>query len=227
VHAAAHGYDRSMRSWSPGCVLALCAAAAFSLVACGGDRDDNAPATVTAAATSSATTEATAVPTAAASPTNEATASPTVTTPAETGEPVASTASIPQSELSMVEFAVDGVDAGTLGLEVPSRDEYSVGLSGRTELGERGMLFDYGVPDHTGPFWMKDTHYDLDIAFVGGDARIVTIRHMEAESLDLVESDAPYQWAIEAPSGWYEARGIGVGAEVRFQFDTPSVLGTP
>lgn len=194
--------------------------AALSLAACSSDGADRARMTVapTEAAT---TTDPALVP-----PVPPAPSTPGAQPPAS-GEPVASTAAIPEDELPVVEFAVGGVIIAALGLEVPPREEYGIGLSGRTTLGERGMLFDYGVPDHLGPFWMKNTHVDLDIAFVGADARIVAIRQMEAEALDLVESGAPYQWAIEAPSGWYEAHGIEVGAEVLFRFDTPSALAAP
>ncbi|MEZ4502613.1 MAG: DUF192 domain-containing protein [Dehalococcoidia bacterium] len=183
------------------------------LAACGSSSDD-APRTAVAGGP---TIEVTATE-AGASPS----ASPTIE--ASSGEPVASTASTPVEELGVVEFVDGDAVLGSLPLEVPPREEYGIGLSGRARLGERGMLFDYLEPNHEGPFWMKNTHVDLDIAFVGGDGRIVSIRQMEAESLDLVYSEAPYQWAIEAPFGWYEDRGIVVGTEVHFLFDTPSAL---
>jgi uncharacterized membrane protein (UPF0127 family) len=183
---------------------------------CGGGTSNDAPMTVVA-------TPATEAASIAPAPTS---ASP----PATSNEPVASTASTPVEALGVVEFVAAGALPGSLPLEVPPPDEYTIGLSGRYELGERGMLFDYGEPTHEGPFWMKNTHVDLDIAFVARhgdgdrDGRIVTIRQMQAESLDLVYSEAPYQWAIEAPLGWYAARGIEVGAEAHFLFDTPSAL---
>ncbi len=78
------------------------------------------------------------------------------------------------------------------------------------------MLFDYGRTGIDGPFWMKDTHIDLDIAFVDGNQVIVAIRTMRAESLDYVYSSAPYRSAIEAPAGWYRAHGVQEGDSVRY-----------
>jgi len=201
---AVTGYDPAMRF-----VATVALAAAVFLVACGGPNDGASRTPVAGGPTIGATSTATASPAATST----------------SAEPVASTAATPVEALDVVEFVDGATVLGSLPIEVPPREEYSIGLSGRSELGERGMLFDYGEPNHEGPFWMKNTHVDLDIAFVGGDGRIVSIRQMQAESLDLVYSEAPYQWAIEAPLGWYEDRGITVGAEVRFLFDTPSALG--
>jgi uncharacterized membrane protein (UPF0127 family) len=139
-------------------------------------------------------------------------------------EPVASTASIPLERLPVAEFESNGRVAARLPVEVLPQGEFSVGLSGRTSLGERGMLFDYGKPGQEGPFWMKGTHIDLDIAFIDEQLRIVSIRTMRAESLEYTYSAAPYRSAIEAPAGWYAAHGIREGDTVRY---VPGVLPTP
>jgi uncharacterized membrane protein (UPF0127 family) len=139
------------------------------------------------------------------------------------GELVASTAKVPTEQLDTVEFLdPSGAVIARLPLEVPPSEEYTIGLSGRRVLGDRGMLFDYGRADYDGAFWMKNTHFDLDIAFVGADRRIVAIKQMRAESLEHVTSPSPYQYAIEAPYGWYGTRGIEAGDEVRFGFTPPS-----
>lgn len=131
-------------------------------------------------------------------------------------EPVSSTASIPVDRLPVAEFVAGGRAIGRLPVEVLPVGEFSVGLSGRTALGERGMLFDYGKPGQEGPFWMKGTHIDLDIAFIDEHNRIVSIRTMKAESLDYVYSSAPYRSAIEAPANWYASHGIHEGHLVRY-----------
>ncbi len=131
-------------------------------------------------------------------------------------EPVASTASIPAERLPVAEFVADGRVLARLPVEVLPHGEFSVGLSGRMALGERGMLFDYGSAGQDGPFWMKNTHIDLDIAFIDDQNRIVSVRTMQAESLDYVYSSAPYRSAIEAPAHWYASRGIREGHTVRY-----------
>lgn len=160
---------------------------------------------------STAPTAAAYVPTAAAS---TVAAPRTPGTPG--GEPVSSTASLPTTALPTAEFVSSDRVVARLPVEVLPEGEFSIGLSGRRELGERGMLFDYRRGGIDGPFWMKDTHIDLDIAFVDGNQVIVSIRTMRAESLEYVYSSSAYRSAIEAPAGWYAAHGVREGDSVRY-----------
>ena len=154
-------------------------------------------------------------------------ATPSATAVGATAEPVASTASIPPERLPVAEFlrANGSGEPPRLAIEVLPHGEFTIGLSGRRVLGERGMLFDYGAPGQEGAFWMKNTHIDLDIAFVDEGLRIVSIRTMRAESEEFVRSSAPYQSAIEAPAGWYAAHGVHEGDRVRYV--PPAVPPTP
>ncbi len=106
-----------------------------------------------------------------------------------------------------------GADGQTYSLpvEIPPRSEYGIGLSGRYELEGRGMLFHYPQGGRAG-FYMRNTHIDLAIAFVGLDDRVIAVREMEAESMEIVRPEGIYRYAVEAPSGWYGERGIGEGA---------------
>jgi uncharacterized membrane protein (UPF0127 family) len=61
---------------------------------------------------------------------------------------------------------------------------------------------------------MKNTHIDLDIAFIEADGRIGAIKQMTAESEEYVYGGVAYNRAIEAPVGWYEANGVAVGDSV-------------
>ncbi len=203
------GWVRPRTPRSTLAVTTLVAALAL-LVACGDERE---------------------VPTATAQPAQPPVISsplPTapVTTPTPTPEPrfddvVASTARLPIEALDRVEFT-SGDALAVLSIEVPPSREYGVGLSGRYELVDRGMLF-YYPEGHRGAFWMKNTHFDLDIAFVDPELRIIAIIRMEAESEMLHRPDDLYIAAIEAPAGWYDATSIGVGADVRFLFDVDAV----
>ncbi len=85
------------------------------------------------------------------------------------------------------------------------------------------MLF-YFPQTARGPFWMKDTHIDLSIAFVTTDERIVDIREMRAESTDLVTPSADYRYAIEAPAGWYAKHKVRVGDTARLNFPLPKTI---
>lgn len=147
---------------------------------------------------------------------------PSVTpTPAIAGQPIASTANIPRALLPTVEFSRGATLLATLPIEVPPREEYSIGLSGRQALyEERGMLFHYAAMAR-GSFWMKDTHFDLAIAFVDNNETIVDIFEMQAESTTVMTPRADYRYAIEAPSNWYLQRGVRVGDRARLAFTLP------
>ncbi len=186
-----------------------------------------ATATATSAATATATaTTATATATSAATATATAPIATATATSAATAEArpndqiVASTVSTPLEQLDIVEFTNSEGRVATLPIEVPPRSEYNVGLSGRYTLGERGMLFHYPGP-RQGPFWMKNTHIDLAIAFIDEQFLIVEIRQMSAESLELIAPASQYRYAVEAPSGWYAERAIEAGDQARFLFELP------
>lgn len=160
-------------------------------------------------------------PAATAPPAATSTASPTATAEARPNDDVvASTASIALADLDVVEFTNSAGQVATLRIEVPPRREYSIGLSGRYALGDRGMLFHYSE-ERQGAFWMKNTHINLAIAFIDAQFRIVEIREMVADSLDLVTPASPYRYAVEAASGWYAERGIEAGDRARFRFELP------
>jgi uncharacterized membrane protein (UPF0127 family) len=123
----------------------------------------------------------------------------------------------------VAEFVRGSTLVARLPIEVPPREEYSVGFSGRRTLGdERGMLFYY--QDKGGAFWMYNTHYDLAIAFVAADETIVDIQEMQAENTMHVNSRGEYKYAIEAPAGWYLKNGVRTGDKARLAFSLPPYL---
>lgn len=175
--------------------------------------------TATPAPTPVPTPAATSTPEPAPAPTPTA-APPSSPTPPPV-EPTATTGALAIEELGIIEFVRGDGSVVGLPVEVPPRSEYSLGLSGRYELGERGMLFHYPDDERARPFWMRNTHFDLDIAFVGADFVIIDIQRMTAETEDLHRPDRGYLYAVEAPAGWYEANGIAVGDAMRLMFELP------
>ncbi len=224
---------RALPHPAPLLLVALLLVALALTAACGGSR--RAP-----AATSDLSATSTAAPSAGTStPTAEPTASTGATaaemsapsaepsastggvaagTSAPTAEPTASTGATPRAALPLIEFVRADGTAMRLPLEVPPRNEYVIGLSGRQTLDERGMLFHYPGGEQRVSFWMKNTHFDLAIAFVSADFRIVEIRALEAESLEIIQPQAVHEYAVEAPAGWYARHGIAVGDRARFLF---------
>lgn len=207
--------------------LLLLGAFALLLVACGEDAAAPAEDAPSGGATSAATAASTATASGSAT-VAQATAVPATQGPAGTeasipapSEPVTSTYSTPTSELPLVRFETGG--GVELPVEVPPRSEYSIGLSGRTTLEGRGMLFHREDFGQTG-FWMRNTHIDLDIAFVDSDRRIVFITTMLADTDDIHRPDSPYVVAIEVPAGWYAAHGVEVGDSVTYLFDLDEIV---
>ena len=181
----------------------LLAAALALAPACDGDGPSTTTATVTPPGTDTAPPSATATGT-----------QPPV-------EPTASTGALAIEELPLIEFERADGSVVTLPVEVPPRSEYGLGLSGRYELGERGMLFHYLDDESVRAFYMRNTHIDLDIAFARSNFEVIAIETMTAESLDLVRPEQGFQYAIEAPAGWYAEHGIEVGDRVRITFELP------
>lgn len=184
------------------------------VVACSGG-DEVRPTVAPTAHEPSRTPTERATPTATA--TLAATAMPTP------DERVASTFIIPTEELPVAVIARNDGTRYELPLEVPPREEYAVGLSGRYQLEGRGMLFWYPELVRR-PFWMKDTHIDLSIAFVDDDGMIVEILDMEAESEEFRVAASFYRYAIEAPLGWYAERGLAAGDSANLDFPIPESL---
>lgn len=195
-------------------LLVLVLSLAVFLAGCDGDEE----ATATAGPVAWVPSETPTV-----TPTRTPTSSPTPTPTPMPDERVASTFSIPTEQLPVAFLRQSDGARYELPLEVPPRAEYSVGLSGRYHLEGRGMLFWYPESVRR-PFWMKDTHIDLSIAFVDGEGMIVEIFDMQAESEEFRVSAHFYRYAIEAPLGWYAARGLAAGDTAILDFPIPESL---
>lgn len=191
----------------------LLASALLFPAACGSDGAQDAPTVASPPASSGCT----------GTPPTAATQVVSASRPSATPEPTATTGGAARSELASIEFVRQSGGSVCLPTEILPRNEFTVGLSGRYELDERGMLFYFARP-HRGSFWMNNTHVDLSIAFVGADSRIVEIREMTAESKEFVTPEVDYLYAIEAQPGWYARNRITVGDEVRFAFTLPDEL---
>ena len=87
------------------------------------------------------------------------------------------------------------------------------GLSKRASLGRMsGMLFDC-----TGPFWMKDVEFPLDLVFTDESGRITEKTAMALDrdgSRRYPAGRTDSANAIELPSGFCDAHGVEVGDEV-------------
>ncbi len=96
-------------------------------------------------------------------------------------------------------------------------EERTLGLMYRTEMADNaGMIFDFthDVREHS--MWMKNTLIPLDMAFIGGDGRIVRIAaETTPRSLTSIRSGAPVAAVLEVKGGRFEALGVQEGDIVR------------
>lgn len=93
----------------------------------------------------------------------------------------------------------------------PNREH---GLMQRDSMpGNHGMIFVF--PDEKPrEFWMKNTRFPLDIAYIDHTGQIVSIRQMKSYDLTSVPSNAPAKYAIELNLGVAAQAGLKVGDHV-------------
>lgn len=92
-----------------------------------------------------------------------------------------------------------------------------LGLMNRKEMDEKqGMLFIFPNEEFQS-FWMRNTFISLDMIFVGGDHRIVTI-HKNTQTLSdqSYPSSKPAKYVIEVVAGFTDKYKIIVGDKVNW-----------
>ena len=101
-------------------------------------------------------------------------------------------------------------------VELATNDaERTRGLMFRKELPEgRGMLFDF-ERDQPVSFWMHNTYISLDMIFIRGDGRILSIaQNTEPLSDRLIPSGGPVRAVLEVIAGTASRLGIEAGDRV-------------
>lgn len=93
----------------------------------------------------------------------------------------------------------------------------------------RGLMWRYALPDGTGmlfiftreqplSFWMRNTLIPLDIIFIDGKGKIVSIQeNAEPRTLTSRPAAAPATYVLEVPGGWSAKNGVKAGAAVTFE----------
>lgn len=109
---------------------------------------------------------------------------------------------------------------GTVNAEIAAlRAQRDTGLMNRATIAaDSGMLFVWAADQNTQlvAFWMKDTHFDLSVAFLDAAKRVINIEDMTKETLTFHYATAPFRYALEAPRGWFASHGVAAGATATF-----------
>ena len=91
------------------------------------------------------------------------------------------------------------------------------GLSGRADLaGDEGMLFVF-PKDGKYAFWMKDTHFPIDIMWLSAEGSIVYMpQNVSPGSFPRTfQPDVPARYVLELPAGYAKEYNVNVGDIVR------------
>lgn len=75
------------------------------------------------------------------------------------------------------------------------------------------MIFVFDPPRQLG-FWMRNCHYDIDVAFVSASKKILNTPRMRAYDETSVPSKGPAKYAIEFRAGMFKKWGIQPGQTV-------------
>jgi uncharacterized membrane protein (UPF0127 family) len=101
-------------------------------------------------------------------------------------------------------------------LEVADRDETrQFGLMRRDSMrDDHGMIFVFKRESPLG-FWMKDVRFPLDIIYLDGNGRVVSVKQMKAYDQNTTPSDGPVQYAIELNEGQAASAGVKAGMTLK------------
>jgi len=114
-----------------------------------------------------------------------------------------------------------------VGVELATtHDEQARGLMWRDELDEdRGMLFVFRR-QRPRSFWMKNTPLPLDIIYIGGDRKIVSIaEHTTPYSTAAIPSAGPARYVLEVGAGFCRTHGVRAGATVELPTEAIAAAG--
>jgi len=109
---------------------------------------------------------------------------------------------------------------GTVASEIAAlRAERETGLMNRASIAaDSGMLFVWAadLSPSLAPFYMHNTHFDLSVAFLDGQKRVINIEDMVHDTETNHFATAPFRYALEARRGWFAAHGVVAGSVATF-----------
>lgn len=117
---------------------------------------------------------------------------------------------------------------GTIAAELATtRAQRELGLMNRASIAaDSGMLFAWPTDQNHQfvAFFMRNTNFDLAIAFLDANKRVLNVEEMTRNTETLHFAVAPFRYALEAQRGWFAARGITAGATATFTIPASVVI---
>ena len=109
---------------------------------------------------------------------------------------------------------------GTVASEIAAlRAERETGLINMASIApDSGMLFVWAADlnPFAAPFYMRNTHFDLSVAFLDTDRRVINIEDMVHDTETNHFATGPFRYALEARRGWFAAHGVVAGSVATF-----------
>ena len=83
-----------------------------------------------------------------------------------------------------------------------------------------GMLFVFDTQEQQS-FWMKNTRFDLDLAFFDAEARLIEYTQLQAGDERIYTSRLPVLYVLELPAGWLDSHDIDLGDQLTIFESSP------
>jgi len=129
--------------------------------------------------------------------------------------------------LLMVGCGSNGADSGlpVVKMELGKRS-YELEVANTRETRERGLMHRESMPADHGMifvfvdeqprgFWMRSTRIPLDIIFMNGAGKVVSVHQMKPYDEHTTESKGPAKYAIELNQGEAEKAGVKEGDQLK------------
>lgn len=133
-----------------------------------------------------------------------------------TATSLTSLAQIP--DRSVVKLLIDEQPTSVEVVNLPA--SITLGLSGRSEIGQDGMLFVLPTRRIVS-FWMKEMLFDLDFIWIDGDTIVSITPNVPApkpglslSQLPSYSSSVPVTHVLEVPAEWSKQRGWKIGSKI-------------
>ena len=125
-----------------------------------------------------------------------------------------STRTIPLSSLFQTDLLVkEKIFQVWLAIDPKQKNEGLSLLLADEVASTQGMLFLYPYEEKLS-FWMKNTYFDLDIAYIKSSGEVVDIATMKRMSKEEFSSSKKVKYVLELKAGSFEKVGLKVGDRI-------------
>ena len=131
---------------------------------------------------------------------------------------------IPLNKLFQADLLIKGKTFKTWLAFDPKQKEEGLSLLSSDEVSfDEGMLFIYPYEEKLS-FWMKDTFFDLDIAYIKSDGTVIDIFTMPNMTEKAFSSSKKVRYVLELRAGEFEKISLRVGEKIVFSKEVKELV---